>query len=85
MKTKTFRIASENKTEISLELIGKNFEELDPCCSEFEENSKIFIDVEKKTFYFMDDECFISTKGIIAHKFNATCVPIDLKEIQNLN
>jgi len=80
-----FRVASENLTEISLNLIGKNFEELDPCASEFDENSKIFIDTEKKTFYFLDDECLKASNEIIADKYNQTSFPVDLEEIQNWN
>jgi hypothetical protein len=80
-----FRVATENLTEISLDLIGKNFEELDPCTSESELDSKIFIDVEKKTFYFLDDECLEQSNGIIADKFNLTAEPVDFEEIQKWN
>ena len=80
-----FRVASENLTEISLNLIGKNFEELDPCVSEFDENQKILIDTEKETFYFLDDECLTEANEIIADKFNLTTEPVDFEEIQNWN
>lgn len=80
-----FRVASENLTEISLDLMGKNFEELDPCTSESEVDSKIFIDVEKKTFYYLDEECLTAANEIIADKYSEKCAPVDFEEIQNWN
>ena len=86
MNTKNqFRVASENLTEISLSLIGQNFDELDPCTGESEQDSKILIDVDRKTFYYLDTDCLEEANKIIAHKFNTTCIPVELDEIKNWN
>lgn len=80
-----FRVATQSLTEISLSLIGQNFEELDPCVSEFDADSKILIDLKRKTFYFLDQECLDQANKIIAYKFKTVCVPVELEEIQNWN
>lgn len=86
MKTnKPFRVASENLTEISLSLIEQGFDELDPCVSESEQDSKILIDVDRKTFYYLDTDCLEQTNKIIAHKFNTVCILVDLEEIKSWN
>jgi hypothetical protein len=84
MKTsnKRFRVANENKEDISILLIEKDFKELDPCISEFDEEAMIFIDTEKKTYYFLDEECLRSSSEIINHKFNSDIEPITIEEIK---
>lgn len=79
-----FLLAKENKEDVAILLIEKEYNELDSCISEFDEESMVFIDTEKKTYYFLDKECLKSSSEIVEHKFNEKVYPTSLKELQNL-
>jgi hypothetical protein len=84
MKTNNqFYVAKEDITDIVILLIEKDFTELDPCISEFAEDAILFIDKEKKTYYFLDEECLKSSSAIVKDKFNTTIEPVNIQEIQN--
>ena len=76
-----FIVASGELSEISKILEKKGFEELDPCVCKPEQGMQILIDSEKKTFYYLDDECLTEATQIIAHKFNEDVWNTNLKGI----
>lgn len=77
-----FYVASEKLHEIAAELIDNGFEELDECVSPDELADKLFIDAEKKSFYFTDGECLEQANLIIIEKHKCTYKSTTLKKIK---
>jgi hypothetical protein len=78
-----FYVASDKLQEVADKLIEKGFEEQDACLEEQDELAyKIFIDTEKKTFYYTDDESLVQTNLILVEKFKQSYKGTTLKKIQ---
>ncbi|MBC7845755.1 MAG: hypothetical protein H7Y10_04605 [Flavobacterium sp.] len=82
MNNNRFYVASEKLNQIETELIEQGFEELDECVSPDELADRIFIDTDKKTFYFTDEECVKEANEIIVEKYQQTYHSTDLKKIK---
>lgn len=77
-----FYVASEKLHEIASELLEQEFTELDECVSPDELADKMFIDKEKKTFYFTDEQCVKESNLIIIEKHKQTYKSTNLKEVK---
>jgi hypothetical protein len=78
-----FHVASDKLPEVAIELTKLGFEELDACLEEQDELAyKIFIDTEKKTFYYTDNESLVQTNLILVEKFEQSYKGTTLKKIQ---
>lgn len=77
-----FYVASEKLHEIAELLVEKGYEELDECVSPDELADKLFIDTEKETFYFTDEQCVKEANDIIVEKYKCTYKSIKLKEVK---
>lgn len=78
-----FYVATEKLHEIAAELIeSHNYEELDECVSPDELADRLFIDTQKKTFYFTDEECVKESNEIIMEKHQTSFKSINLKKIR---
>ena len=77
-----FYVASEKLQDIANLLIEKGYEELDECVSPDELADKIFIDTEKKTFYFTDDQCVKEANLIIVEKYKCSYQGTNIKKIK---
>ena len=78
-----FQVASEKLHEIAAELTEKGYEELDECVSPDELADKIFIDTEKKTFYFTDEQCIKEANAIIVEKYNVSYQSTNIKKVKS--
>ena len=78
-----FYLATEDIYAIAIILLDeKEFEQLDNACDdEFDVETKVFIDKEKKTFYFIDEESLVQANQIIKEKYKAIANPVTIKEI----
>lgn len=77
-----FYVASEKLHEIAAELIEKGYEELDECVSPDELADKLFIDTDKKTFYFTDEQCVKEANEIIVEKHKCTYQGTNIKKVK---
>jgi len=77
-----FYVATEKLHEIATELIELGFEELDECVSPDELADRLFIDTEKKTYYFTDEECVKEANLIIVEKHKQTYHSTNLKKVK---
>lgn len=80
-----FYVASEKLHEIAAELVDKGYEELDECVSPDELADKLFIDTEKETFYFTDDQCVKEANEIIVEKYKCSYKSTNIKEVRKWN
>lgn len=78
-----FYVASYKLQEVADQLIKKGFEEQDACLEEQDELAyKIFIDTDKKTFYYTDDESLVQTNLILVEKFKKSYKGTTLKKVK---
>jgi len=77
-----FYVATEKLHEIATELYELGFEELDECVSPDELAHRLFIDTEKKTYYFTDEECVKEANLIIVEKYKQTYHSTNLKKVK---
>jgi len=85
MNNNRFYVATEKLHDIASELLELGFEELDECVSPDELADRVFIDTEKKTFYFTDEQCVKETAEIIADKYKLTYHSTNLKKVKQWN
>ena len=78
-----FYVASDKLPEVAEELTKLGFDELDACLEEQDELAyKIFIDTQKKTYYYTDDECLERTSLILVEKYQKSYNGTTLKKIK---
>lgn len=82
MDNNRFYVATEKLHEIADELTKRGFEELDECVSPDELADRLFIDTEKKTFYFTDEECVKEANEIIVEKYQQTYHSTNIKKVK---
>jgi len=82
MDNNRFYVATEKLHEIAAELTNRGFEELDECVSPDELADRLFIDTEKKTFYFTDEECVKEANEIIVEKYKQTYHSTNIKKVK---
>lgn len=82
MNNNRFYVATDKLHDIASELLEKGFEELDECVSPDELADRVFIDTEKKTFYFTDEQCVKEANEIIVEKYKLTHHSTNLKKIK---
>lgn len=82
MDNNRFYVATEKLHEIAEELTNRGFEELDECVSPDELADRLFIDTEKKTFYFTDEECVKEANEIIVEKYQQTYHSTNIKKVK---
>ena len=82
MDNNRFYVATEKLHEIADELTNRGFEELDECVSPDELADRLFIDTEKKTFYFTDEECVKEANEIIIEKHQQTYHSTNIKKVK---
>lgn len=79
-----FYVTKENAVDAAVILIDeKGFEQLDNACDdEFAKGTMVFIDKEKKTFYFIDKENLNQSNAIIVEKHKQTYKTVTIKDIK---
>ena len=81
MKNK-FYVATEKLHEVSAELLDMGYTEQEPCVSEDELSSSVYIDTNKKTFYFTDEECLKQISLFLKEKHQTTYSETSIKKIK---
>jgi len=82
MNNNRFYVATEKLHDIASKLLEIGFDELDECVSPDELADMVFIDTEKKTFYFTDEQCVKEANEIIVEKYKVTYHSTNIKKVK---
>lgn len=80
MEKHRFYLAEGDAYNQAAALQKLNYEELDPCF-DADEPEKVFVDTQKKQFWFVDEECLASTVEIIKERYDESFYPVTLNEL----